>query len=96
MIRKAFKKWKKKVTKTKPKNPTTNDDNMDKKLSDNVCTIQPSSEQENPDSFVQQTRSGNHHFNMINIPSNEVPTHPQILEASTKNAILTYSRENEN
>ena len=96
MIRKAFKKWKKKVTKTKPKNPTTNGDSMDKKIANNVCTIQPTTEQENPDSLVQQTRSGNQHFNMINIPSNEIPTPPQILEASSKNAILTYSKENEN
>ena len=93
MIRKAFKKWKKKVTKPKPKNPTTIDDNMDKKVFDNVCTT---SEQEDPDSLVQQTRSGNQHFNMISIPSNEIPTPPQILEASSKNAILTYSKENEN
>ena len=74
-----------------PKNPTTNDDNMDKKISDNVCTILPTSAQENSDSLAQQTRSGNQYLDMINIPSNEVPTPPQILEASTKNAKLTYS-----
>ena len=91
MIRKAFKKWKKKVTKTKPKNPTTNGDSMDKKIANNVCTIQPTTEQENPDSLVQQTRSGNQHFNMINIPRYEIPTPPQFLDASTRNATLTYS-----
>ena len=70
MIRKAFKKWKKRLLKPKKK---SNDDSMDEK-SNTVNTTEIPLEHENQssdDSSVQLAKTGNE--NVCNIPSNDQP-----------------------
>ena len=70
MIRKAFKKWKKRLIKPKKK---SNDDSMDE-ISNNVNTNDLPLEHENQssdDSSVQLAKTGNE--NVCNIPSNDLP-----------------------
>ena len=69
MIRKAFKKWKKRLIKPKKK---SNDDSMDE-ISNNVNTNELPLEHENQssdDSSVQLGKTGNE--NIDNIPSNDL------------------------
>ena len=75
MIRKAFKKWKKRLIKPKKK---TKDDSMDE-ISNNVSTTDLPLEHENlssDDSSVQLGKTGNE--NIYNIPSND--PHEDALE----------------
>ena len=68
MIRKAFKKWKKRLIKPKKK---SKDDSMDE-ISNNVSTNELPLEHENlssDDSSVQLGKTGNE--NIYNIPSND-------------------------
>ena len=69
MIRKAFKKWKKRLIKPKKK---SNDDSMDE-ISNNDSNTKKPLEHENPssdDSSVQLGKTGNE--NSGNIPSNDL------------------------